>query len=361
MIEDIIKTKSVLQDKIAFINNNIDLKHLSRLLEEIDGELNIPSIWDNPSKANKLSKERTEVADKINFITMVNNKLNEIKDSVELASDPEFAAIIYNDCNILLKSVEDFELKLLLKEKEDKFNAIITITAGSGGNESEDWASMLSRMYVMWASKNGFDISTESINETPSGLNDITYKISGTNAYGLLKNENGVHRLVRNSPFDANLARHTSFAAVEVIPDIDDSINVNINLNDCEVTAIRSSGAGGQNVNKVSSCIRLKHIPTGIQIVSRSSRDQSANKKAAFERLYSKLYSIELEKRNQKYEENSKNKSDASFGHQIRSYVLSGFQFVNDHRCEVKMLDTKDVLDGNIDPFIKGNLIKNIK
>jgi len=358
MYEDIIKTNKSIEEKINFINKSISIKELSRSIEEIDGELNNPNIWNNPSKAKNLTKSRTKLSEQIEFVNFFNKKFVDLKEAIDLAQDPELAEIVKADSNELLNKLEEFELKLLLKEKEDSMDAILTITAGSGGNESEDWTSMLFRMYSMWAKKNNFSLSIESIHETSVGLNDITVKISGPNAFGFLKNENGVHRLVRNSPFDADFARHTSFAAVEVIPDVDDSIEITINEKDCEIQAIRASGSGGQNVNKVSSCIRLKHIPTGIQIVSRSERDQLANKKAAFERLKAKLYSIEMDKRNKALEAYNSSKSDASFGHQIRSYILSPYKMINDHRSDLKISNAEDFLNGNINQAIKANLSK---
>jgi len=359
MIDDISKIIKSINEKIDTINSHISLKDLYRSIEECDGELNNPSIWENPLKAKSISKSRNDANDKINFINRIIKESQNLNDSFSLAEDPSFAEIIKTDSIKLLKEIEEFELSIFLKQPEDKMNAFISIFAGAGGNESEDWASILARMYVKWADKNKFKISTESFQDTPSGLNYVTYKIEGHNAFGLLKNETGVHRLVRNSPFDADFARHTSFAAVEVTPDIDDSIQISINEKDCEIQAIRASGAGGQNVNKVSSCIRLKHIPTGIQIVSRSERDQFANKKAAFERLKAKLFAIELDKRNKKIEELNSNKSDASFGHQIRSYILSPYKLVNDHRSNLKIQDADSVLDGNLNQIIKSNLIKN--
>lgn len=362
MFDEISSYKSHFKNKIEFVNSFFDKKSILRNIEEIDGELNNSNIWDNYSKAKALSKNRSSLISKLESIDKINKTYNDFIDAIDLAKEDksyiEFAELSKSS---LEEQISEIESEILLGDKNDSCDAIISINAGSGGQESEDWTSMLARMYTMWANKNNFSISIESFHDTSAGYDSITYKISGKNAFGKLKNENGVHRLIRNSPFDADFARHTSFAAVEVLPDIQDDISITIKESDCEITAIRGSGSGGQNVNKVSSCIRLKHIPTNIQIVSRSERDQLANKKAAFERLKAKLYQIEMDKKNNELNKYNESKADASFGHQIRSYVLSPFQMVNDHRTELKIQDANSVLDGNINPFIMESLKQNAK
>lgn len=328
-------------------------------LEEVTRELEDAAVWSNPDRAQELGKERSRLESTLAAVDRASTAVTEAEELLELAEaedDEATAREIESGLPAIEAQVRGLELKRMFRGEMDSHNAYMDIQAGAGGTEAQDWAQMLMRMYIKWAAARGFEC--EVLDSNPgevAGIKSATLGFRGENAYGWLRTETGVHRLVRKSPFDAGNRRHTSFASVFVSPEIDDDIQIEINPADIEMDVYRSSGAGGQHVNKTESAVRIRHLPSGIVVACQQERSQHKNRDKAMKMLKAKLYELEVNKRNAAAKVLEDSKSDVSWGHQIRSYVLDQSR-IKDLRTNVEIGNTAAVLDGAIDPFLEASL-----
>lgn len=336
-----------------------DIEAKQERLEEVNLELENPELWNDPERATKISKEKSQLDNVIGVITALDDKLEDAKAMIDLAVEADDATLladVQTELDEAEAKVADLEFKRMFSGEMDGNNCYVDIQSGSGGTEAQDWAEMLLRMYLRWCESHGFKAEIMELSAGGvAGIKSASIHVKGDYAFGWLRTEIGVHRLVRKSPFDSNNGRHTSFAAVFVSPEIDDNIEIDINPADLRIDTYRSSGAGGQHVNTTDSAVRITHQPTGIVVACQNERSQHANKDTAMKMLRAKLYEREMMQRMEKQQALEDTKSDIGWGSQIRSYVLDDSR-IKDLRTGVETSNTQAVLDGDLDKFIEASL-----
>ncbi|MFD2615568.1 peptide chain release factor 2 [Paenibacillus gansuensis] len=351
--------------KLTGLRGSLDLDLKQEHIANFEEKMAAPDFWDDNEAAQKVIAEMNAIKSVVDDYTALRSEFEDIEVMIELAqeeNDESMAADLENSIRAMLRKVEDFELTLLLSQPYDKLNAILEIHPGAGGTESQDWASMLLRMYTRWAEKRGFKV--ETLDYQPgdeAGVKSVTLLIKGYNAYGYLKAEKGVHRLVRISPFDASGRRHTSFTSCDIVPEIEDDVEIEIRTEDLKIDTYRASGAGGQHINTTDSAVRITHIPSGVVVTCQTERSQIKNRERAMKHLRSKLYEKKIEEQEKQLAEIRGDQSDIAWGSQIRSYVFHPYSMVKDHRTQVETGNVGAVMDGDLDPFIDGYLRLQIK
>ena len=353
------------KNRLENISSTLNLKEQEKKLEELEAQTIKDGFWNDNKLSNNVLKQIKEIKGRLKKYNDIYKQVADLSDLIELISI-EYDEDLEKQLILLLKSVEKnlqkFEIDTLLSGKYDKNNAIISIHPGAGGTESQDWAEMLYRMYCRWANKNGYTVKElDFLEGEEAGIKSVTALITGENAYGYLKGEHGVHRLVRISPFDAGGRRHTSFASLEILPEITDDVEIDINPNDLRIDTYRASGAGGQHINKTDSAIRITHIPTGVVTSCQTERSQIQNRETAMRMLKSKLLDLKEKESKEKIDDLKGKQREIAWGSQIRSYVFCPYTLVKDHRTGYEVGNIEAVMDGNIDDFIEEYLKSCLK
>ncbi|MBI5588476.1 MAG: peptide chain release factor 2 [Deltaproteobacteria bacterium] len=360
MFEEIKESLGEVKGKYNELRGFLDHEKQLKELREIDARSSDPGIWNNQAEVQKLMKRKAVITAGLSILDKIGALVEDSEVLIELAEEARDAGVAREaeeKINEARSSIKTAEVRRVLGGENDRLNAIVSIHPGAGGTEAQDWASILLRMYLRWAELKHY--AAETVDYQPgeeAGVKSVTFTVSGEYAYGYLKAEMGVHRLVRISPFDANKRRHTSFASVFVYPEIEDDIEVDINEADLKVDTFRASGAGGQHVNKTDSAIRITHMPTGIVVQCQNERSQHKNRATAMKLLRARLYEMKLKEQEEKMQEYHKEKRDIAWGSQIRSYVMQPYRLIKDHRTGVESGNVDAVLDGGLDPFIDGYL-----
>ncbi|WP_430512000.1 peptide chain release factor 2 [Pannonibacter phragmitetus] len=353
-----------IKQAISLLRRHLDWDHALVRLDELNALSEDPTLWNDPSKAQKLMRERQQLEDGITGVRRLESELADNIELIELGTadgDKDVVEEAETAMRGLKAEVMKLQMASLLSGEADGNDTYMEINSGAGGTESQDWASMLLRMYRRWAERGGFKVELLEYHDgEEAGIKSATLLIKGENAYGKLKTESGVHRLVRISPYDSQARRHTSFASAWVYPVIDDSIDIEVNESDCRIDTYRASGAGGQHVNTTDSAVRITHIPTGIVVQCQNDRSQHKNRATAWSMLKARLYEAELQKREEAANAEASSKTSIGWGHQIRSYVLQPYQMVKDLRTGVESSSPQDVLDGKIDDFIEAALAQRV-
>lgn len=342
------------------VKDSLDLDSKKKRIEELEMEMEAPGFWDDPDSSNRKMKELKNLKDTAELCDKLEMQYSDILMLIEMGheeEDPEMVGEIRAELDEFIEELDELRVSTLLSGEYDRDNAILKLNAGAGGTESCDWCGMLYRMYTRWAEKKGFSVEVlDYLDGEEAGIKSVTFQINGENAYGYLKSEKGVHRLVRISPFNAQGKRQTSFVSLDVMPDIEEDVDVEINSDDLRIDTYRSSGAGGQHINKTSSAIRITHLPTGIVVQCQNERSQFQNKDKAMQMLKAKLYLMKQEENAEKLSDIRGEVKDIAWGNQIRSYVLQPYKLVKDLRTNQEVANADGVLDGGLDPFINAYL-----